>query len=183
MATSNKQPSEQDASSSSDAPPAKHRKTMVRKRKRKNRYGKKTQAWADVAAALAVDVDGRRCRERCSQLLDAYEAKQKASERRSGPCEDYTPKDECLAELLEMREMELLLKTDKKQQKDQQQQEDEQAIAMRDAAMAGMKRGQKKGGESQQRQQLLAYLEQRDGVAHELDKRKIANEEKRLSWY
>ncbi|EGZ24669.1 hypothetical protein PHYSODRAFT_325763 [Phytophthora sojae] len=96
-----------------EAPPTKRRKTMVRftdeldfqliqEAQARNPYGKdygkKTQAWADVAAALEVDVDGRRCRERCNQLVDAYEAKQKASEKRSGPCEEYTPKDECLAE-------------------------------------------------------------------------------------
>ncbi|ETN19462.1 hypothetical protein PPTG_04770 [Phytophthora nicotianae INRA-310] len=120
-------------------------------------YGKKTQAWADVAAMLGVGVDGHRCH--------------------------YTPKDECLADWLEMREMEMLLKNDKKQQKDQPQQEDGQAIAIRDAATTGMKRGQRKGGESyhHQQQQLLAYLEQRDGVAHEMDKRKISNEKKRLA--
>ncbi|KAG1687109.1 hypothetical protein DVH05_005387 [Phytophthora capsici] len=128
MATSNKQPSEQNASSASDAPPAKRRKTMARftdeldfqliqEAQARNPFGEDY-----------VDVDGRRCRERCSQPLHAYEAKQKASERRSGPCEDYTPKDECLAELLEMREMELLLKTDKNQLKNQQMQEESKIL-------------------------------------------------------
>ncbi|EGZ22941.1 hypothetical protein PHYSODRAFT_253706 [Phytophthora sojae] len=128
---------------------------------------------------LEVDVDGRRCRERCNQLVDAYEAKQKASEKRSGPCEKYTPKDECLAELRELREIEALLKNDKKQPKDQQQQEDEQASAMRDAALEGMSRGGGKGGSQQQ--QLVAYLERCDQVAQALEGRKVANEEKRLA--
>ncbi|EGZ28712.1 hypothetical protein PHYSODRAFT_322347 [Phytophthora sojae] len=165
-----------------EAPPTKRRKTMARftdeldfqliqKAQARNPYGedygKKTQAWADVAAALEVD------------LVDAYEAKQKASEKRSGPCEEYTPKDECLAELLELREIEALLKNDKKQPKDQQQQEDEQASAMRDAALEGMSRGGGKGGSQQQ--QLVAYLERRDQVAQALEGRKVANEEKRLA--
>ncbi|KUF84458.1 hypothetical protein AM587_10005318 [Phytophthora nicotianae] len=143
MATSNDLPSEQHANSLSDGLPAKRRNPMVRftdeldfqlieEAQARNPfgedYGEKTQARADVAAAVAVDVEGCLSRERCNQLLDAHEAKQKASERRSGPCEDYTPKDECLAELLEMREMEMLLKNDKKQQKEQQQQDDGQAI-------------------------------------------------------
>ncbi|ETO68307.1 hypothetical protein F444_14832 [Phytophthora nicotianae P1976] len=146
MATSNELPSEQHTNSLSDGLPAKRRNPMVRftdeldfqlieEAQPRNSfgedYGEKTQARADVAAAVAVVVDGCLCRERCNQLLDAYQAKKKASERRSGPCEDYTPKDECLAEVLEMRKMEMLLKNDKKQQKDQQRQVDGQAIAMR----------------------------------------------------
>ncbi|ETI35054.1 hypothetical protein F441_23014 [Phytophthora nicotianae CJ01A1] len=176
MATSNELPSEQNANSLSDAPLAKRRKTMVpftdeldfqliEEAQARNPfgedYGEKTQARAGVAVAAAVDVGGRRCRERCNQLLDAYEAKQNASERRSGPCEDYTPKNECLAELLEMREMEMLLKNDKKQQKNQQEQED--------------------GVGKEKQENHTSSLEQRDGVAHELDKRKISNEEKRFA--
>ncbi|KAG9398999.1 hypothetical protein AC1031_012377 [Aphanomyces cochlioides] len=72
-------------------------------------YGKKREVWDEVASVVGthfvgLDIDGRRCRERCMLLSDAYAKHQKSMERMSGMEEEVAEIDEYLAEILELRE-------------------------------------------------------------------------------
>ncbi|KAF4038317.1 hypothetical protein GN244_ATG09569 [Phytophthora infestans] len=84
--------------------------------------GGKTATWAAAASALALDVDARRCRERCSLLLTDFKAKMARSAAASELFEDADTVEE-----------------EKKQAKEAKQRDDERADAMRDEAMTGMK--------------------------------------------
>eukprot|EP00644_Phytophthora_capsici_P008821 jgi/Phyca11/14089/fgenesh1_pg.PHYCAscaffold_6_\ len=101
--------------------------------------GGKTAAWAAVASALALDVDARRCRERCSLLLTDFKAKMARSEAASGIDEEHTERDDLLADVLELFEDAETVEEEKKQAKEAKQRDDERADAMRDEAMTGMK--------------------------------------------
>ncbi|KAG1709335.1 hypothetical protein DVH05_019981 [Phytophthora capsici] len=101
--------------------------------------GGKTAAWTVVASALALDVDARRCRERCSLLLTDFKVKMARSEAASGIDEEHTERDDLLADVLELFEDAETVEEEKKQAKEAKQRDDERADAMRDEAMTGMK--------------------------------------------
>jgi hypothetical protein len=64
--------------------------------------GGKTVAWAKVAAALALYVDARRCRERCTLMLSEFKVKMAKSAAASGIDEEHTEKDDLLANVLKL---------------------------------------------------------------------------------
>ncbi|KAF4038494.1 hypothetical protein GN244_ATG09368 [Phytophthora infestans] len=79
--------------------------------------GGMTAAWAAVASALALDVDARRCRERCSLLLTDFKAKMARSAAASGIDEEHTERDDQLADVLELFEDAETMEEEKKQAK------------------------------------------------------------------
>ncbi|KAE9081149.1 hypothetical protein PF006_g27168, partial [Phytophthora fragariae] len=80
--------------------------------------GSKTAAWATVEAALVLDVDARRCRERSTLLLTEFKAKMAKSAAASGIEEEHTEWDDLLANVLELSEDAEALRDEKKQEKE-----------------------------------------------------------------
>ncbi|KAI9979523.1 hypothetical protein PInf_005193 [Phytophthora infestans] len=118
--------------------------------------GGKMAAWAAVASALALDVDARRCRERCSLLLTDSKAKM-------------------ARKLFEDAET---MEEEKIQAKEAKQRDDERADAMRDEAMTGMKGRTSKHDKFAE---LMAHVKERDEFARTAELKKVANEENRIA--
>ncbi|KAE9263684.1 hypothetical protein PR003_g33069 [Phytophthora rubi] len=140
--------------------------------------GSKTAAWATVAAALVLDVDARRCRERSTLLLTEFKAKMAKSAAASGIEEEHTERDDLLANVLELSEDAEALRDEKKQEKEAKQQDNERADAMREEAMNGMGKRKNKYDSFTE---LMTHVKERDEFSRALDLRKVANEEKRLA--
>ncbi|KAF4031048.1 hypothetical protein GN244_ATG17144 [Phytophthora infestans] len=140
--------------------------------------GGKTAAWAAVASALALDVDARRCRERCSLLLTDFKAKMARSAAASGIDEEHTERDDLLADVLELFEDAETVEEEEKQAKEAKQRDDGRADAMRDEAMTGMKGRTSKHDKFAE---LMAHVKERDEFARTVKLKKVANEENRIA--
>ncbi|KAE8981826.1 hypothetical protein PF006_g22649 [Phytophthora fragariae] len=139
--------------------------------------GSKTAAWGREAAAMVIDVDARRCRERCADILDELAARMRASERGSGLAESHTELDDLLANVAELCEEEEAHQEEKKQLRDKRNEDDERAETMRDEAMVGMK---KRKVRHDVLPDLIAHVKARDEANRSLEERKVVNEEARL---
>ncbi len=138
------------------------------------KFGKKGDVWDAIAQVLDIGVDGRRCRERCTLLADAYARRQRDMEKASGVAESQLPIDEYLAEILEMREEELRNVNNKKLLKTIDADNSE---AIRDEAMKGM--GERKAKRSSN--SLVEYLSKRDASSRVLEERRLDLEERKLA--
>ncbi|KAG9408799.1 hypothetical protein AC1031_020643 [Aphanomyces cochlioides] len=140
-------------------------------------FGKKRAVWDSVAASLNIDVDGRRCRERCALLSDAYAQKQKEMHKASGVEETITEMDELLAEILELREEEDRKATKKKHETMSRTSDQDEGAAIREEAMKTV--GDRKPHNNLQAT-MIAYMNERDMKSCELEDRRLTLEERRL---
>ncbi|KAF4038725.1 hypothetical protein GN244_ATG09255 [Phytophthora infestans] len=70
-----------------------------------------------VPSALGLDVDARRCRERCTLLLSEVKANMAKSAAVSGIEEELTERDDLLTNVVELFEYAEAARDDKKQEK------------------------------------------------------------------
>ncbi|CAK4086791.1 unnamed protein product [Aphanomyces euteiches] len=163
-------------------PPAKKRKTQVRfdaetdldlvkevlaQNPYNKGFSKKRAVWDSDAASLNIDVDGRRCRQRCALLSNAYAQKQKEMHKASSVEETITEMDELLSEILELREHDTMLRTS----------DQDEGAAIRKEEMKTV--GDRKPHNNLQAT-MIAYMSERDVKSREFEDRRLTLEERRL---
>lgn len=150
-------------------------------------YGTKGAIWSEIANVVGacfpgLEIDARRCRERCSLLADDYAAKQKQFITLTGIDEEILEIDEFLAEILELREEELRRSNKKKNvQKSKDQMDQEVGIAIREKAMETMGKREKKESRSSIDPDILTLLAKREDTKKELTDSRNKLEERRLT--
>ncbi|KAG9408212.1 hypothetical protein AC1031_021457 [Aphanomyces cochlioides] len=155
--------------------------------KKRKTQGKKRVVWDEVASFVGtyfvgLDIDGRRCRERCMLLSDAYAKHQKSMERMSGVEEEVAEIDEYLAEILELREEESHKASSKKIAiKSKEQIEQDIGMAIRDKAMKAMGQRKTKVVSSKVDAELLEMISRREANAKEIEEKRLKIEERRVA--
>ncbi|CAK4655083.1 hypothetical protein LEN26_014529 [Aphanomyces euteiches] len=150
-------------------------------------FGKKREVWDEVASAVGahfagLDIDGRRCRERCMLLSDTYAKHQKTMETMSGVEEEIAEIDEYLAEILELREEESRRASNRKQaMKSKEQIDQDIGAAIRDEAMKAMSQRKKKDVSKSFNSDLVEIMARRDTTAKEIEENRLRIEERRLA--